>query len=60
MVDIYAWELTPSYKRAVVAAGATITEDVPEGALAISRVLQVHKAGYADAVAKRYAGSKTK
>ncbi|MDB4980374.1 MAG: glmU [Myxococcales bacterium] len=42
-------------KGAVVAAGATITEDVPDGALAISRVSQVHKAGYADAVAKRYA-----
>jgi bifunctional UDP-N-acetylglucosamine pyrophosphorylase/glucosamine-1-phosphate N-acetyltransferase len=47
-------------KRAVVAAGATITEDVPEGALAISRVAQVHKAGYAEAVAKRYADRPTK
>jgi bifunctional UDP-N-acetylglucosamine pyrophosphorylase / glucosamine-1-phosphate N-acetyltransferase len=43
-------------KRAVVAAGATITKDVPEGALAISRAEQTHKPGYADKVAARYAG----
>ncbi|HVZ72349.1 MAG TPA: bifunctional UDP-N-acetylglucosamine diphosphorylase/glucosamine-1-phosphate N-acetyltransferase GlmU [Polyangia bacterium] len=47
-------------KRAVVAAGATITQDVPEGALAINRVPQVHKPGYADAVAARYADRKKK
>ncbi len=42
-------------QRAVIAAGSTITSDVPAGALAISRVAQVGKAGYADKVAKRYA-----
>jgi bifunctional UDP-N-acetylglucosamine pyrophosphorylase/glucosamine-1-phosphate N-acetyltransferase len=42
-------------RRAVVAAGATITEDVPEGALAIGRIPTSHKPGYADAVAARYA-----
>jgi bifunctional UDP-N-acetylglucosamine pyrophosphorylase/glucosamine-1-phosphate N-acetyltransferase len=41
-------------KRAVVAAGTTVTEDVPPGALAISRAPQQAKAGYADKVAKRY------
>jgi bifunctional UDP-N-acetylglucosamine pyrophosphorylase/glucosamine-1-phosphate N-acetyltransferase len=45
-------------RRAVVAAGATITEDVPDGALAIGRVPTTHKRGYADAVAARYAGKK--
>jgi bifunctional UDP-N-acetylglucosamine pyrophosphorylase/glucosamine-1-phosphate N-acetyltransferase len=42
-------------RRAVVAAGATITEDVPPGALAISRVDQKHIPGYAEKVAARYA-----
>jgi bifunctional UDP-N-acetylglucosamine pyrophosphorylase/glucosamine-1-phosphate N-acetyltransferase len=42
-------------KRAVIAAGTTVTKDVPAGALAISRVPQVEKAGYAQKVAKRYA-----
>jgi bifunctional UDP-N-acetylglucosamine pyrophosphorylase/glucosamine-1-phosphate N-acetyltransferase len=41
-------------RRAVVAAGATITEDVPDGALAIGRIQTTHKPGYADAVAARY------
>jgi bifunctional UDP-N-acetylglucosamine pyrophosphorylase / glucosamine-1-phosphate N-acetyltransferase len=41
-------------RRAVVAAGATITEDVPPGALAINRVPQVAVPGYADKVAARY------
>jgi bifunctional UDP-N-acetylglucosamine pyrophosphorylase/glucosamine-1-phosphate N-acetyltransferase len=45
-------------RRAVVAAGATITEDVPEGALAIGRIPTSHKPGYADAVAARYADRK--
>jgi bifunctional UDP-N-acetylglucosamine pyrophosphorylase/glucosamine-1-phosphate N-acetyltransferase len=45
-------------RRAVVAAGATITTDVPDGALAIGRVPTSHKAGYADAVAARYADKK--
>jgi bifunctional UDP-N-acetylglucosamine pyrophosphorylase/glucosamine-1-phosphate N-acetyltransferase len=42
-------------KRAVIAAGATITEDVPDGALAIGRVPTSYKPGYAESVAKRYA-----
>lgn len=33
-------------KDAVIAAGTTVTKDVPEGALALSRVPQVNKAGY--------------
>ncbi len=45
-------------RRAVVAAGATITEDVPDGALAIGRIPTSHKPGYADAVAARYAARK--
>jgi bifunctional UDP-N-acetylglucosamine pyrophosphorylase/glucosamine-1-phosphate N-acetyltransferase len=45
-------------KHAVIAAGATITEDVPDGALAIGRVPTSHKPGYAEAVAKRYADRK--
>ena len=32
--------------HAVIASGTTVVEDVPEGALAIARVPQVHKAGY--------------
>jgi bifunctional UDP-N-acetylglucosamine pyrophosphorylase/glucosamine-1-phosphate N-acetyltransferase len=45
-------------KRAVVAAGATITEDVREGALAISRVPCKQVDGYADRLADRYGGQK--
>jgi bifunctional UDP-N-acetylglucosamine pyrophosphorylase / glucosamine-1-phosphate N-acetyltransferase len=45
-------------RRAVVAAGATITKDVPDGALAITRVEQKNVEGYADRVAQRYASSK--
>jgi UDP-N-acetylglucosamine diphosphorylase/glucosamine-1-phosphate N-acetyltransferase len=45
-------------KRAVVAAGATITEDVREGALAISRVPCKQVDGYADRLAERYGGLK--
>jgi bifunctional UDP-N-acetylglucosamine pyrophosphorylase/glucosamine-1-phosphate N-acetyltransferase len=45
-------------RRAVVAAGATITADVPDGALAIGRIPTSHKPGYADAVAARYADGK--
>ena len=41
-------------KRAVVAAGATITEDVRDGALAISRVPCKQVDGYADRLAERY------
>jgi bifunctional UDP-N-acetylglucosamine pyrophosphorylase/glucosamine-1-phosphate N-acetyltransferase len=47
-------------RRAVIAAGATITEDVPDGALAIGRIPTTHKAGYADAVAARYAEKNAK
>ena len=42
-------------KRAVVAAGTTITKDVPAGALAIARAAQMIAPGYADKLAKRYA-----
>jgi bifunctional UDP-N-acetylglucosamine pyrophosphorylase/glucosamine-1-phosphate N-acetyltransferase len=41
-------------KGAVVAAGATITKDVPAGSLAISRADQRHVEGYAQRVAERY------
>jgi bifunctional UDP-N-acetylglucosamine pyrophosphorylase/glucosamine-1-phosphate N-acetyltransferase len=41
-------------KRAVVAAGATITEDVRDGALAISRAPCKQVDGYADRLAERY------
>ncbi|HEY5282553.1 MAG TPA: bifunctional UDP-N-acetylglucosamine diphosphorylase/glucosamine-1-phosphate N-acetyltransferase GlmU [Polyangia bacterium] len=47
-------------KRAVVAAGATITEDVRDGALAISRAPCKQVDGYADRLAERYAGQKKK
>jgi bifunctional UDP-N-acetylglucosamine pyrophosphorylase/glucosamine-1-phosphate N-acetyltransferase len=47
-------------KRAVVAAGTTVTRDVPAGALAISRVEQQSRPGYADAVAERYAKGASK
>jgi bifunctional UDP-N-acetylglucosamine pyrophosphorylase/glucosamine-1-phosphate N-acetyltransferase len=42
-------------RRAVVAAGTTVTTDVPAGALAIARVPQKDVPGYAQKVAKRYA-----
>ncbi len=45
-------------KRAVVAAGTTVTEDVAAGALVLSRVAQIQKPGYADKVAKKYAQKK--
>lgn len=43
-------------RRAVVAAGTTVTADVPAGALAITRPEQKHKRGYADKLASRYRG----
>jgi hypothetical protein len=46
-------------KRAVIGAGTTVTRDVPAGSLALSRVPQIEKAGYADKVAERYAGPGT-
>jgi len=45
-------------KRAVVAAGSTITEDVHDGALAISRVPCKQVDGYADRLAERYGSQK--
>ncbi len=45
-------------KRAVIAAGATITEDVRDGALAISRAPCKQVDGYADRLADRYGGKK--
>jgi len=46
-------------RKAVVAAGTTVTEDVPAGALAIGRVPQGAVAGYAQKLARRYeAGAK--
>jgi bifunctional UDP-N-acetylglucosamine pyrophosphorylase / glucosamine-1-phosphate N-acetyltransferase len=47
-------------RRAVIAAGTTVTRDVPAGALAIARPPQIDKAGYADQVAERYADRQTK
>jgi bifunctional UDP-N-acetylglucosamine pyrophosphorylase/glucosamine-1-phosphate N-acetyltransferase len=41
-------------KRAVIAAGTTVVTNVPDGALAISRVEQKNVPGYADKVAARY------
>ena len=35
-------------KGAYVAAGTTVTEDVPDGALAVSRVTQVNKEGWVE------------
>ncbi len=48
-------------KGAYVATGTTVTRDVPEGALAISRVRQDNKEGYADKLRARFgAGKDTK
>jgi bifunctional UDP-N-acetylglucosamine pyrophosphorylase/glucosamine-1-phosphate N-acetyltransferase len=44
-------------RKAVVAAGTTVTEDVPPGALAIARVAQTAVAGYAQKLARRYEGA---
>src|SRR6185436_13779665 len=41
-------------KRAVIGAGTTVVKDVPDGALALSRVEQKNVEGYADKVAARY------
>jgi bifunctional UDP-N-acetylglucosamine pyrophosphorylase/glucosamine-1-phosphate N-acetyltransferase len=41
-------------RKAVVAAGTTVTSDVPEGALAITRAEQKAVPGYAQKVADRY------
>jgi bifunctional UDP-N-acetylglucosamine pyrophosphorylase/glucosamine-1-phosphate N-acetyltransferase len=44
-------------RKAVVAAGTTVTNDVPPGALAIGRVPQVAVEGYAQKLARRYDGT---
>ncbi len=44
--------------NAIVAAGATITRDVPPGALALSRVPQDNKAGAADLLRARFRARK--
>jgi len=45
-------------KGAVVGAGTTVTEDVPPGALTLTRVPPVNKPGYAQKVAKKYAAAR--
>ncbi|HLK91628.1 MAG TPA: bifunctional UDP-N-acetylglucosamine diphosphorylase/glucosamine-1-phosphate N-acetyltransferase GlmU [Polyangia bacterium] len=45
-------------KGAVVGAGTTVTEDVPAGALVITRAAAVQKPGYAQKVAKKYAAAR--
>jgi len=44
---------------AYVGAGSVITEDVPEGALALGRARQVVKPGWAEARARRREEGKT-
>lgn len=39
--------------KAVIAAGSTITEDIPEGALAFGRARQTVKQGAADALREK-------
>ena len=46
-------------KRAVIGAGTTVTRDVPAGALALSRVAQIEKPGYAQRWREQYAGPGT-
>jgi bifunctional UDP-N-acetylglucosamine pyrophosphorylase/glucosamine-1-phosphate N-acetyltransferase len=45
-------------KNAYVATGTTVTRDVPEDALAISRVPQQNKDGYASKLRERFAASR--
>jgi len=47
-------------KNAYVGTGSTITEDVPEDALAIGRARQVNKPGYAAKLRERLAAAKKK
>jgi bifunctional UDP-N-acetylglucosamine pyrophosphorylase/glucosamine-1-phosphate N-acetyltransferase len=47
-------------KGAYVATGTTVTKDVPAGALAISRVRQDNKEGYADRLRARFKAHKDK
>jgi len=43
-------------RRAVVGAGSTVTDDVPEGALALTRPEKKHVEGYRDRLEARYVG----
>lgn len=45
-------------KQAYVATGTTVTRDVPDGALAIGRIKQENKAGYASRLRARLAAQK--
>jgi bifunctional UDP-N-acetylglucosamine pyrophosphorylase / glucosamine-1-phosphate N-acetyltransferase len=45
-------------KGAVIGAGTTVTENVPAGALVITRAARVEKPGYAQKVAKKYAAAR--
>jgi bifunctional UDP-N-acetylglucosamine pyrophosphorylase/glucosamine-1-phosphate N-acetyltransferase len=45
-------------KGAVVGAGTTVQEDVPAGALVITRGARIEKPGYAQKVAKKYAAAR--
>jgi bifunctional UDP-N-acetylglucosamine pyrophosphorylase/glucosamine-1-phosphate N-acetyltransferase len=47
-------------KDAIIAAGTTVTHDVPEGALAVSRVPQKDKPGAAKLLRTRFAARKAK
>ena len=47
-------------KGAYVATGTTVTKDVPEDALAIGRVKQETKSGYASRLKSRLAATKKK
>jgi bifunctional UDP-N-acetylglucosamine pyrophosphorylase/glucosamine-1-phosphate N-acetyltransferase len=47
-------------KNAYVGTGSTITEDVPEDALAIGRARQVNKLGYASKLREKLAAAKKK
>lgn len=44
-------------KGAILAAGTTVTRDVPPGSLTLSRVPQVDKPGYADTLRERQRGT---
>jgi bifunctional UDP-N-acetylglucosamine pyrophosphorylase/glucosamine-1-phosphate N-acetyltransferase len=44
-------------KGAILAAGTTVTRDVPAGSLTLSRVPQIDKPGYADTLRERLRGS---
>jgi bifunctional UDP-N-acetylglucosamine pyrophosphorylase / glucosamine-1-phosphate N-acetyltransferase len=46
-------------RRAVVAAGTTVTKNVPPGSLAITRTPQVSVLGYAKRLARRYANQRS-